>query len=335
MPTCTVFLPLVDTVETVVSFFDSFIKYQNTMNSSLCLLQAIAFHQVNERQSRNFLHQLTLARRSVEGATVDVHREVLASPVTADPPFPAIVAPHKNGSSLSTARKSEEPRPHEYEDVDEVTDICTQLKTLHTPSSTGRSLSPNRSALVLHTESEYSVVQKKKTSQPLHAEAMDDHEESPPPVPKRIGAKSAEADLQYVDLKFLSSDDSVPTHDKQRVQKKQKVDHAVEYTDVDDIAMAIASAALNDPTGMSKERKVSSEQHQDGSSLQSKPMKDITHGARTGRKISADGDYINITYPEKPSTHSGKKMVDVTTPPKRQLSKDGDYVGRCKGVIFW
>lgn len=303
------------------------------MNSTLCLLQAIAFHGLNESQSRNFLHQLTLARRSVQGATVDVHREVLASPVTAAPPFPAIVSPVKNGSSLSTARTSEKSRPHEYEDVDEVIDIFTHLKSPHTPSSTGRSLSPNKSVPVLHTESEYSVVQKKKTSQPSHVQVVDDHEELPPPVPKRIGARSGDADLHYVDLRFLSSEDPVPTHDKPRVQKKQKVDHAVEYTDVDDIAMAYA--ALNDATGKSKEKKVSPEQRQDGSSLQSKPMKDITHGAHIGRKVSADGDYININYPEKPSAHSDRKMVDVTTPPKRQLSKDGDYVGRCEGVISW
>lgn len=306
------------------------------------LYQAIAFHRMNEKQSRNFLHQLTLARRSVEGSKVDVHREVLASPVAHDVPFPAVILLDKNGGP-SARKRSEEQKPHEYEDIDAVADVCAQLTPSQTSGATARSVSPSqtpgatahgltpyRSAPVLEAESQYSVVQK-KTSQASHVEAAGDSEELPPPVPKRMGAKSSDAELQYVDLRFLSSDNPAATHDQQRMKKQQKKDHVVEYIDVDTVAMGLAMATVDDATGGSKERKVPTEQRPDGSTSSSKPMKDVTHIAR---KISADGDYINITYPEKPSSALGKKMVDVTAvPPKRQHSKDGDYVGRCGGSM--
>ena len=308
--------------------------------NSLCffLLQAIAFHQINEKQCRNFLHQLTLARRDVKGAMVDVHKEVLMSPGVGDPPFqfPAATSPDKNGaSSLSSAQKSSvEPRLHEYEDVDAVADICTQLKPSRTPpATTARTLSPYKSAPLLPAESQYTVVQK-KTSQPSRTEAVVDNEEAPPPPPpKRMGAKSSDDPMQYVDLKFLSSDDPVSAHDKQRMMKQQKRDHAVDYADVDAVAMALATAAVDEATRGSKERKVSPDQPQSRLAFQSKPMKDITHAKHTDRKASADGDYINISYGETSSAVSSRKMVDVTTVPKRQLSKDGDYVGRCKGSV--
>ena len=278
----------------------------------------------------------------MEGSTVDVHREVLASPVAPDNSFPVVTSSDRNGGS-SARKRSEEQKPHEYEDVDAVVDICTQLTPSQTPGATAqslapsqtpgataRSLSPYKSAPVLPTESQYSVVQKKKISQPFHAEVPGDSEELPPPVPKRMGAKSSDSQLQYVDVRFVSSDDPVATQDKQRMKKQQKKEHVVEYIEVDTIAMGLAMATVDDATGGLNERNVPTEQRLDGATSPSKPMQDITH---TARKVSADGDYINITYPEKHSAASGKKMMDVTTVPKRQRSKDGDYVGRCGGSM--
>lgn len=260
------------------------------------------------------------------------------SPVVGDPPFPlsAATSPDKIGaSSLTSAQKSSvKPKPHEYEDVDAVADICTHLKPSHTPpATTARTLSPYKSAPMLQAESQYSVVQ--KISQPSRTEAVVDNEElPPPPPPKRMGAKSSDEAMQYVDLSFLSSDDPVSAQDKQRMKKQQKRDHTVDYADVDAVAMALATAAVDDATGGAKERRVSPEQPQNRSAFQSKPMKDITHAKHSDRKVSADGDYINISYGETTSAASSKKMVDITTAPKRQLSKDGDYVGKCTGNMY-
>ena len=302
-------------------------------------MQAIAFHQINEKQSRNFLHQLTLARKRVKGAAVAVQEEALVSPL-ADTHFtyPAAGSPtgdYKNGSSPTEARgqKSFEMRkPHEYEDVDKVADICSQVVSQSPSATDKRTLSPSKSTSVVESEVEYTVVHKKKISQP----EFKTDEELPPPVPKRAGAKSSDDDpLMYVDLRFSSSGGIVLGHENQGTKKQQKKADTVEYTDIDAVAMlALASPTTEDVTGGSKERKTSAEQHNAGSNLRTKPMIDVTHEKHAARKPSADGDYINIHYEEKASAGSDKKMIDVASLPKRQASKDGDYVGTYDGAAY-
>lgn len=304
----------------------------------LFLLQAIAFHQINEKQSRNFLHQLTQARKRVKGAAVAVQEEALMSPVAGDThfTFPAASSPagvdYKNGSSpvLAQGQNSSETRkPHEYEDVDKVAEICSQVISQSPPATDKRTMTPSKSTPVIESEIEYTVVQKKKISQP---EVVSD-EGTPPPVPKRAGAKSSEDPIMYVDLRFSPSGGVVLVPDSPGTKKQQKKDHAVEYTDVNTVAMALASQSVGDVTGGSKERKTSAEQPDSGSSLRTKPMMDVTHVKHAARKPSADGDYINLSYDEKASAGSSKKMVDVAYIPKRQPSKDGDYVGTFAGVV--